>query len=621
MEPIAEQQGQDVLRTLPGDDVRQIMWRFADRYDLQMLVQSARAVARGPVARLVAEGARNSHDWTDAEGPAAEGLRRVRASPRLSWSRSRAGSSRGRRTWRWRWSPSSWPGWTPAPPPAAWPATWRLAPIHERGTPEQRDTYMRHAVPPKPGEDRKTWRGAFGLTEPLPYVGVETGLLGGQGARRRVGGRARSRSSRWTSAAGSSPTWASPTSSPPRWTPPTRASRAAAWSSWRRPTRRLRPRRADQEAGAPALLDPRPGLQPAGARQPHHRRLHGQGRRDRPQLQPRRDHRGGVPPHARDRRADDRGQAALGGRAGHPLPARPLPRAARASPRARRATTSACSRRRTSCTGWWTSGPPARPAPRSASPRRACSTSSTRSSARRTRIFAAQGSAAARAQFRPCRGRRRTPSSCSRSRRKPEAARDAERYEELEDDPLVQFACAGRPGQRALPGLQALEHRPRRQHDARSGQPDGRLRHHRGLPRLPGPEMDGRPARGHLRRPRSGPAPPAVRHDDQRAVPGPVRRLDRRDARHRLRPSRHRRLHAGHGDAALALDAAPSAGGEGRRRRQALSQQPPGRDVPAGRRALLAAGRAQPDPGRARTGGKGAGNPAVAEGLPGVLDF
>ena len=57
----------DTIRTLPGDDVRQIMWRFADRYDLQMLVQSARAVARGPVARLVAEGARNSHEWTDAK--------------------------------------------------------------------------------------------------------------------------------------------------------------------------------------------------------------------------------------------------------------------------------------------------------------------------------------------------------------------------------------------------------------------------------------------------------------------------------------------------------------------------------------------------------------------------
>jgi hypothetical protein len=56
--------GAETLRTLPGDDVCQIMWRFADRYDLQMLVQSVRAVACGPVARLVAEGGRNSHEWT-----------------------------------------------------------------------------------------------------------------------------------------------------------------------------------------------------------------------------------------------------------------------------------------------------------------------------------------------------------------------------------------------------------------------------------------------------------------------------------------------------------------------------------------------------------------------------
>ena len=52
------------MRTLPGDAVRQIQWRFADRFELQMLVQSARGVARGPVARLVAAGERHSHDWT-----------------------------------------------------------------------------------------------------------------------------------------------------------------------------------------------------------------------------------------------------------------------------------------------------------------------------------------------------------------------------------------------------------------------------------------------------------------------------------------------------------------------------------------------------------------------------
>jgi hypothetical protein len=61
---MAPQTKPETLRTLPGDDVRQILWRFADRYDLQMLVQSARSAARGPVARLVAAGGRNSHEWT-----------------------------------------------------------------------------------------------------------------------------------------------------------------------------------------------------------------------------------------------------------------------------------------------------------------------------------------------------------------------------------------------------------------------------------------------------------------------------------------------------------------------------------------------------------------------------
>ena len=62
----------ELLRTLPSDAARQIQWRFADRYDLQMLVQSARAVARGPVARLVANGGRNSHEWTPAKAELLE---------------------------------------------------------------------------------------------------------------------------------------------------------------------------------------------------------------------------------------------------------------------------------------------------------------------------------------------------------------------------------------------------------------------------------------------------------------------------------------------------------------------------------------------------------------------
>jgi alkylation response protein AidB-like acyl-CoA dehydrogenase len=174
-----ETNARESLRTLPGDDVRQILWRYADRFDLQMLVQSARAVARGPVARLVAQGARNTHDWTpekngllaafDAagittcfmdphqggfiEGP--KNLVLALVAFELAWVD--AGAATG-----------------------SLAGNLALSPIHERGTPEQRDIYMSRCVPPKLGEDRKVWRGAFSLTEPLPYVGVETGLLSGK---------------------------------------------------------------------------------------------------------------------------------------------------------------------------------------------------------------------------------------------------------------------------------------------------------------------------------------------------------------------------------------------------------------------------------------------------------
>ena len=72
METSAGKDRSTALQTLPGDDVRQIMWRFTERYDLQMLVQAARSVARGPVARLVAEGARNSHEWTEQKAKLLE---------------------------------------------------------------------------------------------------------------------------------------------------------------------------------------------------------------------------------------------------------------------------------------------------------------------------------------------------------------------------------------------------------------------------------------------------------------------------------------------------------------------------------------------------------------------
>jgi hypothetical protein len=84
----------------------------------------------------------------------------------------------------------------------------------------------------------------------------------------------------------------------------------------------LRPRHAHAQAGAPAFLHQRSHLQPARPGQPHRGRLHRQGRRDRPALQPRR--RSSKPSSAAraSRWHHDLGQAALRGRAGDPLSAR-----------------------------------------------------------------------------------------------------------------------------------------------------------------------------------------------------------------------------------------------------------------------------------------------------------
>ena len=179
MEKPVASQPRDTIKTLPGDDVRQILWRYQDRYDLQMLVQSARTVARGPVARLVAAGGRNSHEWTPekaqllqafdeagittcfmdpAQGGFIEGPKNLVLSLvalELAWVD--AGAATG-----------------------SLAGNLALGPIHERGTQEQRDYYMSRCVPPPPGDSRPVWRGAFSLTEPLPYVGVETGLLCGK---------------------------------------------------------------------------------------------------------------------------------------------------------------------------------------------------------------------------------------------------------------------------------------------------------------------------------------------------------------------------------------------------------------------------------------------------------
>ncbi|MEK7475646.1 MAG: acyl-CoA dehydrogenase family protein [Candidatus Coatesbacteria bacterium] len=177
--PDAGQTVPETLRALPGDEARAIMWRFADRVDFQMLVQSSRAVARNVVGKLVKDGGRHSHDWTPGKQAMLQafddaGITATFFDPEFG------GFIEGPKNLATALITFEL-GWVDAGAATAGMAgNLGLAPIHERGTPAQRERYMRGSVPPAPGENRKIMRGAFALTEPLPYVGVETGILSGR---------------------------------------------------------------------------------------------------------------------------------------------------------------------------------------------------------------------------------------------------------------------------------------------------------------------------------------------------------------------------------------------------------------------------------------------------------
>lgn len=167
------------ISRIPGDDVRQIMWRFSDRYDLQKVVQSARSVARGIVARLVAEGARNTHDWTEDKNELLEAFDQAGITA-LSIDPEYGGFMEGPKNLALALAAFEMAWVDGGSATSSLAGHLALSPIHERGTPEQKQFYTTKSVPPQPGEDRRIWRGAFALTEPLPYVGVDTKVLSGK---------------------------------------------------------------------------------------------------------------------------------------------------------------------------------------------------------------------------------------------------------------------------------------------------------------------------------------------------------------------------------------------------------------------------------------------------------
>ena len=168
-----------LMSTLPGDDVRQIMWRFTDRYDLQMVVQSTRSVARGVVARMVADKQRDTHEWTPEKAAMLKSFDEAGITAAFM-EPEQGGYISGPKNLVLAMIAFELCWVDAGAATASLANNLALEPIHEKGTPEQIQKYMGGCVPPKPGENRKIIRGSFALTEPLPYVGVDAGMLSGR---------------------------------------------------------------------------------------------------------------------------------------------------------------------------------------------------------------------------------------------------------------------------------------------------------------------------------------------------------------------------------------------------------------------------------------------------------
>ncbi len=586
------------LNTLPGDDIRQIMWRFADRYELHMLVQATRGVARGPVARLVAGGGRNSHEWTpekaallphfDESGITAAFLDPEQggfiAGPKnlvlaliafeLSWVDAGAAT-------------------------CSLAGNLGLAPIHERGTPEQKARYVGGAAPLKPGENRKQIRAAFALTEPIPFVGVETGMLAGK-------------------------------------------VRVAGWKDGGEPVLQVDKRGrfitnmgfANVVAAAVDSDDPHikgscmiileetdPGKFDRGT--PTKKLVHQLSSTNDPVFNLK------VP-----------ASRIIGGytiKDGVIIPNYSHGEIIEAVFRRTRVTVGLMTsakllsavepvilyHRRRFRGG---EGAPGTPRYELGLQQKedvlhrlvdiwATGEASASLGFAAARLFddldplekekdrwLAEKKLTGRAAFKELAKKQQDALELLRLTLQPVGVREPNDAGALQADPLVQFVILDSLANVLCPACKLWNTGHGANDDARSRQPHGRLRRHGGLPRIPRPEMDGRATRSDLRRARSRATVATFHHDDKRVVPRAIPAMDPGDAAHRLRAARHRRLHARHRHATLALDAPSRANHHRCRRHPALSQVPPGGDLPAGRRALLAAGRAAICPRRDRTG-------------------
>ena len=542
----------ETLRTLPDDNVRQILWRFADRYDLQMLVQSAREVARGPVARLVAQGLRGTHEWTAKKATLLEafdqsGITAVFMDP------EQGGYLAGPKNLALALTAFELAWVDAGAATCSLAGCLALAPIHERGTAEQRARYMSLAVPPAPGEDRQPLRGAFCLTEPIPYVGVDTGILNGK-------------------------------------------LRVEKWADGEEPLLRVEKRGRfitnmgfanfvtaavdsgdDRIKGSCIVIveESDPGVFDRGT--PTRKLVHQLSSTCDPIFNvtvPASRIVGGytvkdgtiIPNYSHSEVIEavfkrTRVTVALMTSAKLLSAVEPIIRYQRGRFRGSEQAKAGMLRYELGLqqrqdalhrlASLWAIGE--------------AGASLGFAAARlydeldvleheKNEILASKGVSRGRSELKFFRDVNKSAIELLRQESTPPEKRNGGRYEDLKADPLVQFALERCGRERVVSGMQIVEHRHRLQRDARGAEPDGRIRDHRGLSRLPRLQVDGHATRSHVRRARSGAAAQPQCHHDQRTFPGAVPAMDSGDAPGCGASPGNRRMLARDRDAVVAVD-------------------------------------------------------------------
>jgi alkylation response protein AidB-like acyl-CoA dehydrogenase len=165
------------LPGLPSDEVRQILWGFVGRDDLQGIIQSARAAARGRVASLVAEGQRGSYEWNDAKDGLLNALDAAQLTGLLA-APLQGGPITGPKNLAMALATLEL-AWVDGGAATTCLAHWRaLTSIALAGSSEQAAHYLARSVPQEDGAKAATCRAAFCLTEPLPHAGVDMDVSG-----------------------------------------------------------------------------------------------------------------------------------------------------------------------------------------------------------------------------------------------------------------------------------------------------------------------------------------------------------------------------------------------------------------------------------------------------------